>query len=262
LVYVNPRDSGVFFTSGNNGMDFARVVGAHDGNQTLLEYLRTQAAWRARNFSETVQEISALVRPPGKLLDVGCHCGLFLNQARKAGFEVYGVEPVAELARYGSEELGMPIFQGLLREAGFLGDYFDLITYFQVLEHVPDPRSELLEAHRVLRPGGLLLVEVPRIDCLSVHLLRGRHRHFSEWHLYFFSFRTLAALLAQCGFRVRHSDSPPRKIALGYLAGLLGGTFPVLSKIMVKGFRLSDLGDLRVRVPTRDVLRIFALKGT
>jgi 2-polyprenyl-3-methyl-5-hydroxy-6-metoxy-1,4-benzoquinol methylase len=262
LVYVNPRDTGVLFSKGSDRMDFARVVGTRDGHQMLLAYLRDQAPWRARNFAEAVHEISGFVSPPGKLLDVGCHCGIFLNEARKIGFEVCGVEPIAELARYGREELGISVYQGVLREATFRENSFDVITYFQVLEHVPDPRQELLEAHSLLRPRGLLVVEVPRIDCATVRLLRGHHRHFSEWHLYFFSIKTLSALLEQSGFQVRRLDFPPRKITLGFLARLLGRTSPLLSKIMLKGLRLSRLENCRMAFPTRDVLRIFALKAT
>lgn len=65
-----------------------------------------------------------------------------------------------------------------LREDTFAPESFDVVTSLQVFEHVDEPLAELTKIRRVLKPGGLLVVEIPSIDSPLVRLMRSRHRHF------------------------------------------------------------------------------------
>lgn len=96
----------------------------------------------------------------GKLLDVGCGDGHFLTICQRKGFDCHGVEDSKALAEHAARA-GAQIVQGRYRSDMFEGSSFDVISFIQVIEHIPDPRSVIRIAHRHLRAGGILCIEVP-----------------------------------------------------------------------------------------------------
>lgn len=137
----------------------------------------------------------------GRLLDVGCADGLFLHLARQAGWQVQGVEMAEESVAYARQTFQLDVFCGDLREAKFPDQYFDVVTFWHVLEHLHDPLGELQEAYRVLKPGGLLVVDVPNIASWQARLFGAGWRALdTPRHLYHFSPPSLKAMLARAGF--------------------------------------------------------------
>ena len=108
---------------------------------------------------------------PGRLLDVGCATGVFLDGMRKLGWQVQGVEPSAYAASYGRRRFGLDVFEGLLEDAPLPPASFDAITMWDVLEHVHEPQPVLAELARLLRPGGVLVLSLPNPDSLEARLL-------------------------------------------------------------------------------------------
>ncbi len=137
----------------------------------------------------------------GRLLEVGCNEGLFLHLARQAGWETQGVE-IAELgAVYAREILNLEVFNGELIEANFPDEYFDVVTFWHVLEHLLDPQLDLREAHRILKLDGLLIVDVPNIASWQAKVFSSNWKALDiPRHLYHFSPDSLRAMLAQAGF--------------------------------------------------------------
>jgi SAM-dependent methyltransferase len=137
----------------------------------------------------------------GKLLDVGCATGQFLRHMQASGWEVAGIEPNAEAADYGRDTYQLDIRTGTLEESDFADNGFDVVTLWDVLEHVPDPRSTLQEIARILRPGGLLVASTPNPTCIEARLFG---RHWIGWerprHLYLFPPRLLRHYLGDAGF--------------------------------------------------------------
>ena len=108
----------------------------------------------------------------GRLLDVGCGIGFFVKVARDAGWDAHGSEVSPVAVRIGREQLGLAqLHVGRVEDAGFVQGSFDAITLWDVIEHVPDPVSLLIELRRLLRPGGLLFVQTPNVN---MQLLRAR----------------------------------------------------------------------------------------
>lgn len=110
-------------------------------------------------------------RRPGRLLDVGCATGVFLDGMRRLGWQAQGVEPSPYAAAYARRRFGLEVHEGLLEEAGLPAASFDAITMWDVLEHVHEPRPVLAELARLLRPGGVLVLSLPNPDSLEARLL-------------------------------------------------------------------------------------------
>jgi SAM-dependent methyltransferase len=145
----------------------------------------------------------------GRILDVGCATGNFLDAMRRAGWRAEGVEPSPQAAAYARERLGLDVITGRLEEAGLPAAAYDAITLWDVLEHVHEPRATLAEAARLLRPGGALVLGLPNPDSLEARLLGP---HWIGWdlprHLNLFRPPLLRARLAQLGLPVERISSP------------------------------------------------------
>jgi SAM-dependent methyltransferase len=141
-----------------------------------------------------------LGRHPGRVLDVGCGDGDFLADLRRLGWEGYGTE-FSEVACELTRARGINVRQGSLRSAGFPDRFFDVVTIWHVLEHLPEPAAELAEARRILRDDGLLVLEVPNSGCLTFQLCQERWWPLDiPRHLQHFTPATLARLLDRSGF--------------------------------------------------------------
>ncbi len=143
----------------------------------------------------------------GTLLDIGASSGVFLEEAEKQGWQAYGVEP----STAGTEALvqkGLQAKQAFAENLPFENNYFDWVHSNHVFEHLADPLAAAKEAQRVLKPGGLVFIEVPnQFDNIQFfrYRLMGRipvrERNIrSIHHLFFFSRKTLRLLLEKAGF--------------------------------------------------------------
>jgi SAM-dependent methyltransferase len=97
----------------------------------------------------------------GRFLDVGAGFGFFLSEMKSRGWEVMGVEISQKGMDYARDVLGLTIHQGPLEKITLPENYFDAVTGFYVIEHLPNPMPFLKECHRILKPGGLLLLRYP-----------------------------------------------------------------------------------------------------
>lgn len=183
-------------------------------------------AERSRWAGRRLDEIERLAPQRGRLLDVGCSRGYLLEAARDRGWEVAGVElnrNAVEVAR----SRGLEVHCGELPDAPFGPESFDVVTGFDVIEHVQSPRRFLDAARRLLRGEGLLVVTTPNVGGLvprcTYWLLA---RTIGAWehptppgHLVQFSRRTLLALLSGAGFRskVWRAEHIPLTYSVGKL---------------------------------------------
>lgn len=138
----------------------------------------------------------------GRLLEIGCCIGTFLNLAKQRRWECYGVEPSFMISEYAKKSYGIDVFPGFLSEAHFHADYFDVVVIFHVLEHLSSPRKELEEVRRILKPSGLLVIEVPNIEHPLHRLIKRRQLFFVPGHFYYFSPQTLLQLLKREKFEM------------------------------------------------------------
>lgn len=141
--------------------------------------------------------IEGVVRPPGQLLDVGCGAGEVLLVAAERGWQVQGVEPLAESAEV-ARGRGLDVRPTRLEDSGLPERTFDVVTAFHVLEHMSEGTAFLSTVARWVRPGGYLVVEVPNFRSFY----RLLHDRGLSWpmlrpgeHVAHYSTRTLSATL-------------------------------------------------------------------
>ena len=200
LVYVTPRLDQRTTRALYDEDYFATGNGARRGYRNYLadreNYLRT--------FRRRMHRLERHAGNGRRLLDVGCAAGFFLEVCRESGWKACGVEPAACMVEYAQSKLRLPVFCETLRERRFRPGSFDVVTLWDVLEHMTDPRRELLEVNRVLQPSGLLVVETPDIGSWVPKVLGERWVHYgNDFHLFHFTPCTLTRLLQETGFSVR-----------------------------------------------------------
>lgn len=155
---------------------------------------------------------------PKRILDVGCGLGHFLAVAEARGWEASGIEVSrsavdAVEAQKTANGWTFRMVQGTLEEAPFVPGSFEVLTLFEVLEHLSDPCKLLACAHELLTPGGLLYLTTPNFDSLPRWLLGGDWRIITPEHLCLFTPGTLRGCLSAAGFspawvRTKNVDVP------------------------------------------------------
>ena len=155
---------------------------------------------------------AARLRPGGRLLDIGCGAGRFLQAARDAGLRPEGHELLASTAKLAADATGLLVHSGSL--CSLRGPY-DMVHFADVLEHVPDPLGLLVDARRLLTPDGVVIARGPLEQQPSLfqqavrwqrtvksRVLGARSVEMAPWHISQFTLRGWTALLERAGLRV------------------------------------------------------------
>jgi 2-polyprenyl-3-methyl-5-hydroxy-6-metoxy-1,4-benzoquinol methylase len=203
--------------------------------------------------------IEARVSPPGKLLDVGCSAGWFLDTMD--GWECHGCEISAD-ADIARQRHGDRIFKGSLEEYPSSEGAFDVITLQDVFDHIPEPMTALAKCYRMLKPGGLLVIKVHNISCLYAKLSgRSFYAIIPPSHLFYYNKRTLAQILSKTGFRMVESRfiSHLLRISTVFLRLSKMERDSVFYRIFT-ALERSRVGDIKIRKNLRDIITVAAVK--
>lgn len=139
----------------------------------------------------------------GRLLDIGCGFGFFLNAMKQHHWEVTGIEIAKGGRQYARDHFGIDVYSKPLESLSLPSGYFDAVTLFYVIEHIAEPVTVLNEVKRILKPGGLVLIRWPHttpIIKLLGPLSRRLDLYHTPYHLYDFSKQTIEQVLTLCGF--------------------------------------------------------------
>jgi 2-polyprenyl-3-methyl-5-hydroxy-6-metoxy-1,4-benzoquinol methylase len=165
-------------------------------------YARTQ--WLSPITRKRYQELLVEFEPfrkTGRILDSGCGAGFFLEEAKAAGWEVWGTEYSDEAIKLCTEK-GISMHHGSLQNAPFEPGFFDVVTSFEVIEHLHHVKDEAQSFHKLLRTGGLLYCTTPNFNAISRYFLKDRYNVIGyPEHLTYFTPRSIHALFSSNGFR-------------------------------------------------------------
>lgn len=215
------------------------------------EYLTIEPS-REIAFTKLLARLGKFVKPGGKLLDVGCYTGVFPLIAKQHGWDSYGVEPSTWAASVAERRLPGKIRSGYLEQADFPEDSFDVVTSWDVIEHVTDPRKEIQLMARCLKPGGWLFLSTMSSQAPIVNILGARWPWYMPMHLFYFTPKTLDTFIREAGLITRDTLSYPHYTAVQYAVWKLEPYFgPVARAIQRLLHRLGlartvikvDLGD-------------------
>ena len=221
-------------------------------------YLAEEPLYR-RTYRRRMSVIRRYKPQPGALLDVGCAAGFFLSVAAEEGWRPTGVELSAPMVEYAATKLHLhDVRRGDLLSLELPGHAFDVITLWDVLEHLEDPPAHLRAARHLLAPDGILVIETQNVASSFARLLGRRWQHYKHAeHLYHFDPRTLERLLTEAGFAV--VENTPhlggKYVSMDFLVERVGRIHPWLSTL-ASPLRL--VGSRALYVNLRDEMVVVA----
>jgi SAM-dependent methyltransferase len=247
LVYTDPRPDGDSILQTYQAVEDPLYIEEREGRVLTFEH-----------HLKPLEQLTGV--PDGRaLLDVGAYTGVFVEIAAEHGWDAWGVEP-SRWAVERAQSRGLKVVQGTLESAGLPANHFDVVTLWDVIEHLTDPRKALLDARRLLARNGLLVIHTIDIDSLFARLMGPRWPWLMEMHIYYFSRRTLRAMLDVCGFQVLSDKPQGRFLRLGYLMNRVGALVPPVGR--PAEWLVTQLGLRGVAVPVNlgDLFTAYACK--
>lgn len=231
LVYVLPRLSPEqlekMYQTAYWSSDHAKDFGYTDYLKDQDLYLNT---YRMRR-----EVITGRHPTPGKILDVGSAAGFFLSTMNELDWECHGVELSRSMVETSKERFGLEhVFAGTLDAAPYAPGTFDVITFWDVIEHLEDPAAILSRAGELLKDDGFLVIETQNVESRFARVMGKKWQHYKHAeHLYHFSPKTVAMLLERAGFTIEE-NTPRRggkKVSFDFLVERVGKIHPVLSTL-------------------------------
>lgn len=207
--------------------------------------------------------LAKLLPDRGLLVEIGAYSGQLLEQFRRAGWSVLGVEPDGRAVQYAREQLKVDVREGTLESLQLQTETVDVVLLIHVIEHMDDPDTAVRTISEILRPGGIFVVETPTYDSFTYRIFGRRERNLScDGHIYFYTEKTLGALLEKRGFELVRIERVGRTMTFAQLLKNVG----VMSKsARVKRMlaRFSDFAGLEnrhIHLNILDIIRIYAKK--
>ena len=195
LVYLNPRPNCDFINRLYRDCQYDYL------DSDIKKDITVEKELYFFRFSDRLKEIGTF-KKKGRILDVGCAWGYFLFLAKKDGWDIYGTELSLVEAQYAQREFSLNVFRGSLKDAKFPSRFFDVITLWHVLEHIPHPLEEMSEIRRILKEGGLLAIETPKITRLQDDAREHGSIFSTLIHLFYYNNETLNLLMEKAGFKI------------------------------------------------------------
>jgi SAM-dependent methyltransferase len=259
LMYANPRTT----------VEEHEALSQADADQVFSEISTSyrqrleKETLQVRDYAGTRSFLAERFPRRGKLLEIGSGFGYLSRFFREDGWQTLGVDPNAGFCKYAESEFGLNVIAATLPEADVADESVDVALMMHVIEHVPDPVDTLREIYRVLRPGGIFVMETPRYDSLMFKVLGRRERSLScDGHIYFFTRLSLRKLAKRAGFEVVREDMVGRSLTMDRLIFNVG----VVSKskrtqVTLRNFATKTRANkVHMSINLRDMERIYLRK--
>lgn len=191
LVYLNPRPDPTTL------IQLYTTYHQRDGKDE-----RVWARLMEKNFREVSLLLNRIFPEKGKILDIGCGYGYFIEIMRDFGWTVWGIDLSPNTLHFAKKK-GLNVAKASIDDVAFPDEFFDVVTAFYVLEHLPNPLSALKKILTMLKLGGIIVIRVPHttpiVRLLSVFKVKN-NLYDIPYHLYDFSPKIITLLLKKAGY--------------------------------------------------------------
>ena len=210
-----------------------------------------------RDKFDTVLKIIKKYTNKGPLLDIGCGPGLFLELAKEKGVSpVKGIDISSYAVDYCLNTLNLDVQKGDLLDFNFVPGSFNLITMFDAIEHLQNPKEELMEINKILTDNGTLAIITPDINALAARLVKNKWEEIQRLpeHLVFFSKATIAYILKKTGFQITVTKYISKKQSLpSFLSHLL------VNAGLNKKIDLNRMPKIRLNIPVNPFYKLLVI---
>lgn len=219
-----------------------------------MDFLHSEHA-RRHTARAVLSRIARHLPQKGSLIDIGAGPGIFVSQAQKEGWNANGIEPATWGVKHAQDAYGISLHQGGFEALEqFPEGSFDVVTLFDVIEHVVDPNALVRSAARVTRSGGLLVLTTPRFDSALAKLMGRKWYCIFPAHIHYFTRKSLSRTLTQAGYTITEEKKHTRHLPARYL----------LKRVMkMLGFSAPDTGADSSVIPVNlgDEFEIYARRN-
>lgn len=245
-------------------IDETHILQWYASSPTDETYMNEEAG-RRKTARTILRRLAAIVDTPGRVLDIGAGPGFFVEEAIKGGWDAEGLEA----AQWAVDEYAKRTKTNRIRHGttDALSDYpastYDVITAFDVIEHLVDPFTFLSDCARLLRPEGMLVITTPRFDSLAARMLGARWHCMIPAHLHYFSRPSMHAALHGAGFQIQQQRHHTRSFSPSYLTQFARQYLKARfghSAAPVDGQSAASSTGLLVPINVRDEFEIYARK--
>ena len=215
-----------------------------------------------KNMTKFLKKIQS-THPTGTLLDVGCALGYFVELALNKGYDAYGFDPsdyaVHEAIKLNGKER---IKQGTIGTTGYQPESFDVITLFDVFEHLADPKKDLQKLMTYLKKDGIIVIATGDTNSLAARILKRKWTFYiPPQHLFFFASKTMMTLLQVVGLAPLQWFRIGKWLSLEYVLHLARTTGESnMAHYMYPIIKKSSLGRLPLFIPMQDNMVVIVKK--
>jgi len=214
---------------------------------------------RIKSFERVARKCEKITNG-GNVLDIGCFCGYFLKALSNNKWRCFGVELSKWGCNYIKKNFGLEIFNGNLFQANYPDKYFDLITMWDVLEHLYNPKETFSEINRILQDNGILCFVVPNINSLMARIFRSKWWSLIQPHVYYFTPHTIKEMLHKTGFRIIKTDTYGRNFTFSYWTTRIEPYSKIIHNFVNKLINALNIDKISLNVDLGDQMKIFANK--
>lgn len=207
-----------------------------------------ESPYTRATYGRYLRECLPLLPRRGRLLEIGCGNGFFLEEAQACGFDVWGVEPSRDAVERAAGALQGRIYNDIFRDGLFPPGHFDIVCAFQVFDHLSYPNEVLRTCWQALRQGGLVLLINHDVGALTNRLLGERSPIVDVEHTYLYDKKTIAHILSKNGFEVVRVFAVENRYPFHYWCKM--APFPAsLKQKLLPRLKQSRLG--RITIPLK-----------
>jgi SAM-dependent methyltransferase len=211
-------------------------------------------------YFQKLRKLLEQIMPKGRVLDIGCSAGYFLNVMD--GWDRYGIEIPSMWAEMARKNYGDNIHVGTLEDSHYPPAFFDAITLQDTFDHLVNPLESLETCHRILKPGGRIVIKVHNIECLYARLSGRRfYAIIPPSHLFYYSKDTLKMALEKSGFALEVSTFIGHMLFLKTIPYRLSRSNQ--KSLFYKAYKLLDrspLGNIKVPKNLHDIITVVGVK--